>query len=161
MSYINIVICIGHLYIGARRGRWGTDKKQAKFTTTFTFDTHLVWLIYLRVHPTPYSPDPKSFILDICRVNPRQCLIYLWRVRKYFWTIAQFFIKSFEVVRLRKNCQAYFYATCSSLPSQKNNTLRRKKFTRRTMQSAIWLFVFEFSWDGGIFARTICQGNDT
>jgi hypothetical protein len=20
----------------------------------------------------PYSPDPKSFILDICRVNPRQ-----------------------------------------------------------------------------------------
>jgi hypothetical protein len=28
--------------------------------------------LYLRVHPTPYSPDPKSFILDICRVNPRQ-----------------------------------------------------------------------------------------
>jgi hypothetical protein len=27
---------------------------------------------YLRVHPTPYFPDPKSFILDICRVNPRQ-----------------------------------------------------------------------------------------
>jgi hypothetical protein len=27
---------------------------------------------YLRVHPTPYSPDPKSFILDIYRVNPHQ-----------------------------------------------------------------------------------------
>jgi hypothetical protein len=55
----------------ARRGRWGTDWKQAKFTTTFTFDTRLVWLIYLRVHLTPYFPDPKSSILDICRVNPR------------------------------------------------------------------------------------------
>jgi hypothetical protein len=28
--------------------------------------------LYLRVHLTPYSPDPKSFILDICRVNPHQ-----------------------------------------------------------------------------------------
>jgi hypothetical protein len=28
--------------------------------------------LYLQVHPTPYSPDPKSFILDIYRVNPRQ-----------------------------------------------------------------------------------------
>jgi hypothetical protein len=28
--------------------------------------------LYLRVHLTPYSPDPKSFILDICQVNPRQ-----------------------------------------------------------------------------------------
>jgi hypothetical protein len=28
--------------------------------------------LYLQVHPTPYSPDPKSFILDICRVNPHQ-----------------------------------------------------------------------------------------
>jgi hypothetical protein len=27
---------------------------------------------YLRVHPMPYSLDPKSFILDICRVNPHQ-----------------------------------------------------------------------------------------
>jgi hypothetical protein len=41
--------------------------------------------LYLRVHPTPYSPDPKSFILDICRVNPRQ--IYTTSVPKYktFW----------------------------------------------------------------------------
>jgi hypothetical protein len=31
------------------------------------------------------------------------------------------FIKSFEVVYLRKNCQAYFYATCSSLPCQKQH----------------------------------------
>jgi hypothetical protein len=36
------------------------------------------------------------------------------------------FIKSFEVVYLQKNCQAYFYATCSSLPCQKNNTLKKK-----------------------------------
>jgi hypothetical protein len=28
--------------------------------------------LYLRVHLTPYSPDPKSFILDIYRVNPHQ-----------------------------------------------------------------------------------------
>jgi hypothetical protein len=28
--------------------------------------------LYLRVHPTPSSPDPKSFILDIFRVNPHQ-----------------------------------------------------------------------------------------
>jgi hypothetical protein len=28
--------------------------------------------LYLRVHPTPYSPNPKSFIKDICRVNPHQ-----------------------------------------------------------------------------------------
>jgi hypothetical protein len=26
--------------------------------------------LYLRVHPTPYSPNRKSFILNICRVNP-------------------------------------------------------------------------------------------
>jgi hypothetical protein len=31
--------------------------------------------LYLRVHPTPYSPDPKSFILDICRVNSR----HIWK----------------------------------------------------------------------------------
>jgi hypothetical protein len=29
------------------------------------------------------------------------------------------------------------------------------------MQSAIWLFVLDFSWDGEIFARTIRQGDDT
>jgi hypothetical protein len=28
--------------------------------------------LYLQVHPMRYSLDPKSFILDICRVNPRQ-----------------------------------------------------------------------------------------
>jgi hypothetical protein len=27
--------------------------------------------LYLRVYLAPSSPDPKSFILDICRVNPR------------------------------------------------------------------------------------------
>jgi hypothetical protein len=25
---------------------------------------------YLRVHPTHYLPDPKSFIQDICQINP-------------------------------------------------------------------------------------------
>jgi hypothetical protein len=28
--------------------------------------------LYLRIHLMPSSPYPKSFILDICRVNPRQ-----------------------------------------------------------------------------------------
>jgi hypothetical protein len=28
--------------------------------------------LYLQIHPMPYSPDPKSFILEIGQVNPRQ-----------------------------------------------------------------------------------------
>jgi hypothetical protein len=34
--------------------------------------THCLTDLYLRVHPTPSSPDPKYFIHDICRVNPRK-----------------------------------------------------------------------------------------
>jgi hypothetical protein len=41
-------------------------------TPMFTFIATLFDLVYLRVHPTPCLPDPKSFIWDICRVNPRQ-----------------------------------------------------------------------------------------
>jgi hypothetical protein len=36
------------------------------------------------------------------------------------------FYQVFEVVYVRKNCQAYFYATCSSSACPKNNTLKKK-----------------------------------
>jgi hypothetical protein len=32
---------------------------------------------YVRVYPTPYSPYPKSFILDIYRVNPHHNGIHI------------------------------------------------------------------------------------
>jgi hypothetical protein len=51
------------LVIGVRKGRWGTYWKQAKFTTTFTFDTHLIWLIL----PSSSSDAliPRSEVLHI------------------------------------------------------------------------------------------------
>jgi hypothetical protein len=63
----------GHLYIGARRGRCRADWKWARLNTQVYFwYTPFSTNLYLWVHPTPYSPDPKSFIRDICWVNPRQ-----------------------------------------------------------------------------------------
>jgi hypothetical protein len=35
------------------------------------------------------------------------------------------FYQVFEVVYAQKNCQAYFYATCSSSACPKNNTLKK------------------------------------
>jgi hypothetical protein len=41
-----------------------------------------------------------------------------------FKLMAQFY-QVFEVVYARKNCQAYFYATCSNSACPKNNTSKK------------------------------------
>jgi hypothetical protein len=81
MSYIDIVICVGSLpyletWLPIYRGQERTVRDRLKVSQSspprlLSIRTLFDWF-YLRVHLTPYSPDPKSFILDICRVNPRQ-----------------------------------------------------------------------------------------
>jgi hypothetical protein len=81
MSYADIVICVGPLpiletwppiYRGQERTvRDGLRVSQSSPPRLLSIHTLFTWS-YLRVHLTPYFPDPKSFILDICRVNPRQ-----------------------------------------------------------------------------------------
>jgi hypothetical protein len=84
ISYTNIVICIEPdrfletwppIYRGQERP--ARDRLRLSQLSTRLFLTHtkfrLVCLnLYLRVHPMPSSPDPKSFIKEICRVNPHQ-----------------------------------------------------------------------------------------
>jgi hypothetical protein len=81
MSYIDIVICIGPdrfletwppIYRGQERPV--RDRLRLSQVDHHVYSQHTPCLtdLYLRVHPTPYSPDPKSFILDISRVNPYQ-----------------------------------------------------------------------------------------
>jgi hypothetical protein len=80
ISYTNIVICIGPnrfletwppIYRGQERPV--RDRLRVRQVDHYVYSRYTSYLIdpYLRVHPTPYSPDPKSFILDICRVNSR------------------------------------------------------------------------------------------
>jgi hypothetical protein len=74
MSYIDIIICIGSLLIletwpPIYRGQERTVKDRLKASQVYTsrllsIHTLLDWF-YLRVHLTPYLPDPKSFIQDI------------------------------------------------------------------------------------------------
>jgi hypothetical protein len=82
--YTNIVICIEPdriletwppIYRGQER--LARDRlRLSQSSTTLILNTHQISPcltdLYLRVHPAPSSPDPKSFILDICRVNPHQ-----------------------------------------------------------------------------------------
>jgi hypothetical protein len=51
-------------------GEGQIESKRSLLLRLLSIHTLFDWF-YLRVHPTPYSPDPRSFILDICRVNPR------------------------------------------------------------------------------------------
>jgi hypothetical protein len=48
----------------------------SQLSTTIIPDTRIITPcltnLYLRVHPTPSFLNPKSFIQDICRVNPHQ-----------------------------------------------------------------------------------------
>jgi hypothetical protein len=80
----HIVICIEPdrffetwppIYRGQKR--LARDRLRLSQLATSLFSTRtkfcLVCLnLYLRVHPTPSSPDSKSFIYDIYRVNPHQ-----------------------------------------------------------------------------------------
>jgi hypothetical protein len=45
--------------------------------------------------------------------------------QKMLWDLWHSFIKSLSGYA-QKNCQAYFYATCSSSTCPKNNTLKKK-----------------------------------
>jgi hypothetical protein len=86
ISYTNIVICIEPdqiletwppIYRGQERP--ARDKLRLSQLSTSLFSTHTKFCLfclnlYLRVHPTPSSPDRKSFIQDIFRVTPRQRL---------------------------------------------------------------------------------------
>jgi hypothetical protein len=83
-SYTDIVICIEPdriletwppIYRGQERP--ARDRlRLSQLSTTFILNTHetlpCLTNLYLRVHPMPSAPDPKSFIWDICRVKPRQ-----------------------------------------------------------------------------------------
>jgi hypothetical protein len=80
MSYIDIVICIGPdriletwppIYRGQERMVRDRLRVSQVHHRIYSRCTPCLTDLYLRVHPTPYSPDPKSFILDIYRVNPR------------------------------------------------------------------------------------------
>jgi hypothetical protein len=81
MSYTDIVICTRPdrfletwppIYRGQERPV--RDRLRVSQVDHHVYSRYTPCLtdLYLRVHPTPYFPDPKSFILDICRVNPRQ-----------------------------------------------------------------------------------------
>jgi hypothetical protein len=81
MSCIDIVICIGpdrflETWPPINRGqeRPVRDRLRVSQVDHHVYSQYTPCLtdLYLRVHPMPYSPDPKSFILDICQVNPRQ-----------------------------------------------------------------------------------------
>jgi hypothetical protein len=56
--------------------------------------------------------------------------------------MAPFFYHFFEVVMCEKTARPIFMQLAAVQHAQKNNTL--KNFTRRTMQSAIRLFVLDF-----------------
>jgi hypothetical protein len=87
MSYTDIVICIGPnrfletwppIYRGQERpvmNRLSVSQVDHHVYSRYT--PYLIDL-YLRVHSTPYSPNPKSFILDICRVNPHHTLWHFY-----------------------------------------------------------------------------------
>jgi hypothetical protein len=83
MSYIDIVKCIRPdrfletrppIYRGQER--LVRDRLRVSQVDHHVYSRYTPCLtdLYLRVHPMPYSPDPKSFILDICRVNSHQFL---------------------------------------------------------------------------------------
>jgi hypothetical protein len=61
--------------------------------------------------------------------------------RKAFELVAPFY-QVFEVVCLRKNCQPFFLQLLAIYHAKKQHL--EKISTRRTMQSAIRLFVFDF-----------------
>jgi hypothetical protein len=63
------------------------------------------------------------------------------------------------VVMRKKTARPFFMQLAAVQHAQK--TTLWNFFTRRTMQSAIRLFVLDFLWDGGFFARTIRQSDDT
>jgi hypothetical protein len=87
MSYTNIVICIGPnrfletwppIYRGQERPvRNRLSVSQVDHHVYSRYTPYLTDL-YLRVHPMSYSSDPKSFILDICRVNPHHILWHFY-----------------------------------------------------------------------------------
>jgi hypothetical protein len=64
----------GHIYIYRGQERPARDRLRLSQVHHHVYSQYTPCLtdLYLWVHPTPYSPDPRSFILDICRVNPRQ-----------------------------------------------------------------------------------------
>jgi hypothetical protein len=79
MSYTDTIICIEPdqlletwppIYRGQERP--AGDKLRLSEVRHHVYSRYMPRLtdLYLRVHLTPYSPDPKSFILDICQVNP-------------------------------------------------------------------------------------------
>jgi hypothetical protein len=83
-SYIDTVICIEPnriletwppIYRGQEKPA-RARLRLSQLSTTLILNTHqtspCLTDLYLRAHPTPFSPDPKSFIEDICRVNPCQ-----------------------------------------------------------------------------------------
>jgi hypothetical protein len=81
MSYANIVICIGPdrfletwppIYRGQERPARDRLRVSQVHRYVYSWYTPCLTDLYLRVHPMPYSPNPKSFILDICRINPCQ-----------------------------------------------------------------------------------------
>jgi hypothetical protein len=81
MSYIDIVICIGpdrilETWSPIYRGQERPVRERLRVSQVdhhvYSRYTPCLTDLYLRVHLIPYSPDPKSFIQDICRINPRQ-----------------------------------------------------------------------------------------
>jgi hypothetical protein len=91
MSYIDIVICIGldrfletwpPIYRGQERPVRDRLRVSQGDHHVYSRYTPCLTDLYLRVHSTPYSPNPTSFILDICRVNPRQLapIVGIWGV---------------------------------------------------------------------------------
>jgi hypothetical protein len=147
MSYVDIVICIRPLPIletwpPIYRGQERTVRDRLKASqvySTFTFDTHIVWLIYRRVHPTPYSPDPKSFILDICRVSPRQlgtqetsCTLIVGLLERDTFDL---FLHEFDkpwVIHLRENCCCF-----TNLCTWRPNTVYKNRSNHRH-QALFW-----------------------
>jgi hypothetical protein len=98
ISYADTVICIKTdriletwppIYRGQERP--ARDRlRLSQLNTTLILHTRIIMAcltdLYLRVHLTPSSPDPKSFIQDICRVNPRQ-LDYDVSLHKVAWLV--------------------------------------------------------------------------
>jgi hypothetical protein len=93
-------------------------ESKPKFTLHLLSIRTLFDWFYLRVHLTPYSPDPKSFILDICRVNPRQ------RASNRLSYIDWMVVREIEIKREKKeNVQRNY-----GLP----RTFRMAKWTKRS-----------------------------